>query len=87
MGFEWVVTLPKVVDASVSRLSMIFEHSKLRGAGASDLELISCQTTAEYFLRMRMGEIGPSTSYGEFLKEFFDADDELVNKLSTVARI
>ena len=57
---------------------MIFEHARLRKSGASDLELVSCQTTAEYFLRIRMGEIAPSASYGEFLKDYFDADDQLV---------
>jgi hypothetical protein len=81
MGFEWAVTLPEVVDRSISRLSMIFEHARLRKSGASDLELVSCQTTAEYFLRIRMGEIAPSASYGEFLKDYFDADDDFIFEL------
>jgi hypothetical protein len=85
MGFEWVVTLPEVVDRSISRLSMIFEHARLRKAGASDLELVSCQTTAEYFLRIRMGEIAPSASYGEFLKDYFDADDEMIKKMRAMS--
>jgi hypothetical protein len=80
-GFEWVVTLPTVVDSAVSRLTALFEHSNLRATGASELELIASQTTSEYFLRMRMAEIEVSATYEEFLRDFFEADDDTINQL------
>lgn len=80
-GFEWVVTLPTVVDSAVSRLTALFEHSSLKTAGASELNLVASQTVSEYFLRMRMAEIEVSTTYEEFLRDFFDANDDLIDQL------
>lgn len=80
-GFEWVVTLPEVVDSAIARLTALFEHSRLSTAGASELELIASQTMSEYFLRMRMSQIDVSTTYEEFLRDFFEADSDTINQL------
>jgi len=80
-GLEWAVTLPSVVDSAIARLEMIFEHTKLRESGASDIELVRSKTMSEYFLRMRMGEIELFTPYEDFLREFFEADEETIQAL------
>ena len=85
-GFEWAVTLPRVVDAAIARLENVFRHARLRESGATELELIHFQVWSEYWVHMRMGAIEVLSPIEDFLRNTFHADEDTIKAVLEFGR-